>query len=94
MDRGNLVIYDLEGKIILQTGEASGDVLPHTYPSGIPYIELPYGTMKTKRLVSIDVSADPHEPIFEEIQREKTLEDRILELEEELKKYKNTILVE
>ncbi len=75
MQRGNLVIYDLKGKVCSQTGEYDGEVLPHEYPEGIPYIEIPFGTMAKKRLISIDVSKTPHEPIFEDIPYVPTYED-------------------
>lgn len=84
MQRGNLVIYDETGKIFSQTGEAKGDVLPHEYPVGIPYIEIPFGTMITKRLISIDTTKTPHEPIFEELQIQETPEQKIARLEAEL----------
>lgn len=85
MERGNLVIYDNEGKIWSQTGEASGDILPHEYPVGIPHIEIPYGTMATHRLISIDVSIEPHKPVFEAIAAPKTPDQlRIEELENQL----------
>ena len=63
MERGNLVIYDLEGTIISQSGEAMGFVLPHSYPVGIPYLEIPFGTMNLKQVVSIDVSVTPNIPV-------------------------------
>ncbi len=85
MQRGNLVIYDLEGRVFSQTGEAEGDVLPHVYPVGIPYVEIPFGTMAIKRLVGIDVSVSPHQPIFKVIEVPKTPEqERIEELENQL----------
>ncbi len=87
MQRGNLVLYDYEGKIFSQTGEAEGDLLPHTYPVGIPWVEIPFGTMATKRLISIDVSngVDNPIPIFEDIEIPKTEEQlRIEELENQL----------
>lgn len=90
MQRGNLIIYDLEGKIIIQTGEAQGDVLPHNYPVGIPYMELPYGTMGTNRVIGIDVTVEPHQPIFEEITTEETPEQKIARLEAELEALKNS----
>ena len=76
MDRGNLISYDLTGKVFSQTGEASGVVVDHEIPVGIPYMILPYGTMSGKRLNRIDVS-DPnnHSPIFEEIIREPSYEE-------------------
>ncbi|QUI25509.1 hypothetical protein HZI73_25860 [Vallitalea pronyensis] len=50
MNRGNLLIYDTTGKIWMQTGEATDDVLNHEYPVGVPYIELPYGSTDGKRM--------------------------------------------
>jgi hypothetical protein len=89
MQRGNLVIYDTTGKIFSQSGEIDGDVLPHEYPKGIPYIEIPFGTMAIKKLISIDVSKEVHEPVFEDIvipitpeqQRIADLENQLLESE-------------
>ena len=83
MQRGNLVIYDLNGTIWSQTGEAEGDILPHEFPIGLPSIEIPFGTMATKRLVCIDVSNPSNPvPIFEDIIPFKTPEQlRIEELE-------------
>lgn len=83
MQRGNLVIYDAEGKIFSQTGEAEGDILPHEYPVGIPYMEIPFGVMTTKQLVRIDVSnPSKHVPVFEDVTPLKTPEQlRIEELE-------------
>ncbi len=85
MQRGNLVIYDLNGKVWSQTGEAEGDIIPHDYPVGIPYMEIPYGIMNTKRLIEIDVSQVPNVPIFIEIVAEKSEEQlKIEELENQL----------
>ena len=85
MQRGNLVIYDETGKIFLQTGEAEGDIISHVYPVGIPYLEIPFGTMARKRLISVDVTKTPHEPVFEDIIIPLTPEEqRIQELENEL----------
>lgn len=81
MQRGNLVIYDETGKIFSQTGEAEGDILPHDYPVGIPYMEIPYGTASKKRLVSIDISVTPHQPIFGDILYQPSLEERLLKTE-------------
>lgn len=68
MQRGNLIVYDLSGKIWSQTGEAEGDLLPHVYPVGVPYIELPFGAMKNKIALRVEVN-DPtgHYVVFEEI---------------------------
>lgn len=85
MQRGNLVIYDLTGKIWSQTGEAEGDILPHEYPVGIPYIEIPFGTMSTKILKYIDTTGEEHKPVFEDFVVEKTEDQkRIEDLETQL----------
>ena len=89
--RGNLITYDLEGRIFSQTGEIYSDsentILPHTYPVGIPYIELNYGDMKyeIQRLVSVNVNTDPHTPVFEPIIREKTDAEKLADAEEKLR---------
>lgn len=87
MKRGNLIIYDLEGTIISQTGEAEGELLPHVYPVGVPSLELEHGEMDypNKKLISIDVSKVPHAPIFEPIVREKTAEEKLTEAMAKLK---------
>lgn len=77
MNRGNLVIYDATGKIFSQTGEASGDITPHEYPVGIPWLEMPFGTMADKRLIAIDVTKTPHEPIFEDLPHVPTTDELI-----------------
>ena len=56
MQRGSLIIYDNEGKIWVNTGDAEGDVLPHTLPAGLPYIETEFGQLKGKRVLSVDVT--------------------------------------
>lgn len=89
MNRGNLVIYDTNGRIWSQTGDAYGDVLPHEYPVGLPFIEIPFGTVTTHTLIGIDVSAIPHQPILEPIVPQKSpdqlkiekLENQLLEAE-------------
>ena len=56
MQRGSLIIYDNKGKIWVNTGDAEGDVLPHTLPVGLPYIETEFGQLKGKRVLSVDVT--------------------------------------
>jgi len=83
MQRGNLVVYDETGKIFYQTGEAEGDVLPNVVPVGLPYIEIPFGTMVTKMLKSIDVTGEVHVPIFEDVATTKTMPEMIDEAVED-----------
>lgn len=82
---GCLIIYDLAGNVISTTGETqTTELVSHTYPVGIPYIELPFGAMKyeEQRLVRIDIT-DPENPVpvFEPIPKVQTPEERIAELE-------------
>jgi hypothetical protein len=84
--RGNLIIYDNNGKIWFESGEAEGEILPHVLPEGLPYIELKFGAFKGKNILSVDVS-DPknHQLVTEDIIVEKTVEQlRIEELETQL----------
>jgi hypothetical protein len=89
--RGNLITYDLEGRIFSQTGEIYSDsentILPHTYPVGIPYIELPFGAMRyeEQRLIKINVTTEPHTPIFVPIVRELTDAEKLAEAEAKLR---------
>lgn len=75
MNRGNLVLYDSNGKIWLQTGEATGDIKPHIYPVGISYIEVLYGSTEGQRIVSVDVSVTPHKIVKEDIEVKPSYED-------------------
>lgn len=84
---GNMVIYDLNGTIIYESGEQTGGWGDRVYPVGIPYLEIPYGAMKyaTQKLERIDVTTEPHKPIFIPIVYEKTTEEKLAEAIEKLK---------
>jgi len=46
LKRGNRIIYDTTtGKVIYQTGEAAGDILPHDVWNTLEYIDVPYGSI-------------------------------------------------
>ena len=84
---GNLVVYDANGYIIWQSGEQKGGWAERVYPVGVPYLEIPYGAMKyaIQRLVKIDVSSEPHKPVFEAFEIRKTTEEQLAEALEKLK---------
>lgn len=67
MNRKNRIIYDQTGKIWLQTGEATGDILEHDTITELHYIDIEYGSIDyTKnRITSIDI--ENKQPILEEI---------------------------
>ncbi|EGT3912282.1 hypothetical protein [Clostridioides difficile] len=86
MNRGNRVIYNQDGKILLQTGEATGDILEHDTITELNFIDLEFGSINyskqyiecinpiTKELILKDI------PIYlsEEEKRIQELENQIL----------------
>ncbi|HFL2520401.1 TPA: hypothetical protein ACG3HB_000599 [Clostridioides difficile] len=86
MNRANRIIYDQTGKILLQTGEATGDILEHDTITELHYIDVGYGNIDyskqyiesinpiTKELILKDI------PIYlsEEEKRIQELENQIL----------------
>ncbi|MGE7114078.1 hypothetical protein [Lysinibacillus sp. NPDC047702] len=46
MELDNRVIYNkVTGTVIYQTGEATGDVVPHDTEVELAYIDIPFGTI-------------------------------------------------
>ncbi len=45
MDRENRIIYDQSGKIWIQTGEATGNVLEHDTIIELHYLDIEYGSI-------------------------------------------------
>ncbi|AUM99582.1 hypothetical protein [Clostridium botulinum] len=82
MQRGSLIIYDNTGKIFLNTGDAEGDVLPHTLPDGLPYIITEFGELNNKIVKGIDV--ETKELITEDIPHIETEEERLKREKQEL----------
>lgn len=78
MQLGNLITYDNTGRIWSQTGEMEGDLLPRVYPVGVPCIELPFGAMKNKIALRVEVN-DPkgHYVVFQEMPVPPTTEELI-----------------
>jgi hypothetical protein len=56
MQRGSLIVYDNSGKVWVNTCDAEGDILPHTPPDGLPFIETQFGELNGKRLIAVDVT--------------------------------------
>jgi hypothetical protein len=87
--RGTLIVYDVEGRVLFTEGDLTSNVeiTPFNYPVGVPYLELPYGEslIMDYRLKGVDVSTEPHKPIWEKIIRELTPAEQLIEsLENEL----------
>jgi hypothetical protein len=77
MQRGSIIIYDNNGKIWINTGDAEGDILPNEVPAGLPYIETQFGELTNKRILSVDIATAtliteniPVQLTYEELQQQ------------------------
>lgn len=85
MDRANRIIYDQTGKILLQTGEATGDVLEHDTITELHCIDVEYGSIDYTKNRIIGINIETKQPILEEIPVYLTEEEkRIQELENQI----------
>ncbi|EQF24671.1 hypothetical protein QEW_2457 [Clostridioides difficile CD160] len=67
MNRANRIIYDQTGKILLQTGEATGDVLEHNEITELNWIDIDYGSIDYAKNRVIGINIETKQPILEEI---------------------------
>ncbi|HBH3639348.1 TPA: hypothetical protein KSK26_001170 [Clostridioides difficile] len=85
MNRANRIIYDQTGKILLQTGEATGDILEHDEITELHCIDIEYGSIDYAKNRIIGINVETKEPILEEIPVYLTEEEkRIQELENQI----------
>lgn len=85
MERANRIIYDQSGRILLQTGEATGDILEHDIITQLHCIDVPYGSIDYEKYRIIGINIETKEPILEEIPVYLTEEERrIQELENQI----------
>ncbi|HBH4065344.1 TPA: hypothetical protein ACKOLO_003187 [Clostridioides difficile] len=85
MNVPNRVIYDQTGRIIFETGESCGDVLPHDKITELHYIDVEYGSIDYTRNRIVGINIETKEPILEEIPVFVSEEEkRIQELENQL----------
>ncbi|SJP37148.1 Uncharacterised protein [Clostridioides difficile] len=85
MDRANRIIYDQTGKILLQTGEATGDILQHDTITELHCIDVEYGSIDYTKNRIIGINIETKQPILEEIPVFITEEEkRIQELENQI----------
>lgn len=62
----NRLVYDTStGRIICQTGEAIGDVLPHDEWGALAYIDVPYGSVDYTKSFIKAVDLETLSPVFE-----------------------------
>ncbi|UWD47168.1 hypothetical protein NYR90_11495 [Clostridioides difficile] len=85
MNRANRIIYDQTGKILLQTGEATGDVLEHDTITELHCIDVEYGSVDYAKNRITSINIETKEPILEEIPVYVSEEEkRIQELENQI----------
>ncbi|HBF2808541.1 TPA: hypothetical protein KN238_003214 [Clostridioides difficile] len=85
MNRANRIICDQTGKILLQTGEATGDVLEHDEITELHCIDVEYGSIDYTKNRITGINIKTKQPILEEIPVYITEEEkRIKELENQL----------
>lgn len=88
--RGNRIIYDTTtGKVIHQTGEAAGDILPHDDWHGIAFIEIPYGAVDYSKMYVSGVDLKTKRAIFKKYEIELTEQEKeMIRMKEDTEIYK------
>ncbi|MGO0884870.1 hypothetical protein ACTPDI_18995 [Clostridioides difficile] len=85
MNRNNRIIYDQTGKIWLQTGEATGDVLEHDTVTELNFIDVEYGSIDYSKQYIESINPVTKEPVLKNIEVVLTDEQKRLQaLEKEL----------
>ncbi|HGM3509546.1 TPA: hypothetical protein ACKOR7_004204, partial [Clostridioides difficile] len=85
MERGNRIIYNQNGKIIFQTGEATGDVLEHHTITELHYLDVEYGSIDYSKQYIESINPVTKEPVLKDIEVVLTDEQKRLQaLEKEL----------
>ncbi|HBG2118013.1 TPA: hypothetical protein KPJ77_003931 [Clostridioides difficile] len=85
MERGNRVIYNQDGKIIFQTGEAIGDILAHDVITKLNYLDIEFGSIDYSKQYIESINPITKELVIKDIEVVLTDEQKRLEaLEKEL----------
>ncbi|EGT3815744.1 TPA: hypothetical protein OXB05_002685 [Clostridioides difficile] len=85
MNRGNRIIYNQDGKILLQTGEAKGDILEHDTITELNFIDLEFGSIDYSKQYIESINPVTKEPVIKDIPVILTDEQKRLQaLEKEL----------
>ncbi|KPI46310.1 hypothetical protein IM33_20010 [Clostridioides difficile] len=85
MNRANRIIYDQTGKILLQTGEATGDVLEHDEITELHYLDVEFGSIDYSKQYIESINPVTKEPVLKDIEVVLTDEQKRLQaLEKEL----------
>lgn len=85
MEVGKLIIYDNKGKILFQSGEGKGDLIPYDKNMKVDWLEIKYNSIDYSKYRIVGINVETKEPILEEIKVELTDEEkRIQELENQI----------
>ena len=85
MNRGNRIIYNQNGKILLQTGEATGDILEHDVITELHYLDIEFGIIDYSKQYIESINPVTKEPVIKDIPIILTDEQKRLQaLEKEL----------
>ncbi|HBH3652815.1 TPA: hypothetical protein KSK13_003479 [Clostridioides difficile] len=85
MERGNRIIYNQDGKILLQTGESEGDVLEHDVITELNFIDVEFGSIDYSKQYIESINPVTKEPVIKDIEVVLTDEQKRLQaLEKEL----------
>ncbi|HFL3205685.1 TPA: hypothetical protein ACG3JX_003927 [Clostridioides difficile] len=93
MNRSNRIIYNQDGKILLQTGEVTGDVLEHDKITELHYLDVEFGSIDYSKQYIESINPVTKEPVLKDIEiiltdeqkRLQTLEKELSMLKEENK---------
>ncbi|CZR99379.1 hypothetical protein CDFC105_70005 [Clostridioides difficile] len=85
MNRTNRIIFNQDGKIIFQTGEATGDVSEHDTITELHYLDIGFGSIDYSKQYIESINPVTKEPVLKDIEVILTDEQKRLKaLEEEL----------
>ncbi|MCC0641852.1 MULTISPECIES: hypothetical protein [unclassified Clostridioides] len=85
MNRGNRIIYNQDGKIIFQTGEATGDILEHDTITELHFLDVEHGSIDYSKQYIEYINPITKEPVLKDIEIVLTDEQKRLQaLEKEL----------
>ncbi|MCC0693372.1 hypothetical protein [Clostridioides sp. ZZV14-6387] len=85
MDRGNRIIYNQDGKILFQTGEATGDVQEWSEIKELHFLDVEFGSIDYSKQYIESINPVTKEPVLKDIEVVLTDEQKRLEaLEKEL----------
>ncbi|MCI9975606.1 hypothetical protein JY742_05695 [Clostridioides difficile] len=85
MEVGKLIIYDDKGKILFQSGEGKGDLIPYDKNMKVDWLEIKYNSIDYSKYRIVGINVETKEPILEEIPVYVSEEEkRIQELENQI----------